>query len=165
MDTSITHIRPRFSIALPQTKEQALERLRIMLEKSHDGIEGRIIGNHIVLDISAKDVHYWSPQLNFRIEEDEDDPSHSIMAGLIGPRPAVWTMFMFIYFSIGIIGFIIGSIGVSRWLLGEFSYLLLAFPIAFLFMLTAYKSGKYGESLAIDQTETLKEFVRAAINI
>jgi len=123
-------------------------------------VKAKLIGNHIILDIIDADIHYWSPQLNFRIEEDEDNPENTILAGLIGPRPKVWTLFVFIYFALGIIGFFISSYGVSKWMLDEYSHTLWAFPIAILFMLTAYTAGKQGEKLGAEQMEFLKQFIR-----
>jgi hypothetical protein len=140
-----------------------MEKIRGMLEQSPKNISGFIVDNHIVLDIVGEEVHYWSPQLNFRVEKDENDANHAVLSGLIGPRPAVWTLFMFVYFSTGIIGFFISSYGVSKLMLGSYSHLILAFPIAILFMLTAYKAGKYGEQLGKDQIELLKQFIREAI--
>lgn len=141
-----------------------MERLKSLLDNAPKNIRGSIIDNHIVLNIAGDDVHYWSPQLNFRVEKHEQDHDHSIISGLIGPRPGVWTLFMFIYFSIGIAGFFISSFGLSKWLLGEYSHSLLAFPIAILFMLTAYLAGKYGEKLGKDQIIILKQFVNEAID-
>ncbi len=164
MDASITHIRPRFSIAVPYTQKELMDRIELMIKNSPDGIHGYIVGTHIILDIVGEDVHYWSPQLNFRVEQDEKNPNHALVSGLIGPRPPVWTLFVFIYFSVGIIGFFVSSYGFSKLLLGSYSPFLLAFPIAIIFMLTAYRVGKYGESLAKDQMETLKQFIRDAID-
>lgn len=126
-------------------------------------LRGKLVDDHIVLDIVGEEQHYWSPQLNFRIEPHEDNPNETMVAGHIGPRPAVWTMFMFIYFSVGAIGFFIGSFGLVKLAMGTYSNLALVLPIAVLFMLTAYGVGKYGERLAKDQSEILKEFIRKAI--
>ncbi|TNE62322.1 MAG: hypothetical protein EP344_05065 [Bacteroidetes bacterium] len=142
-----------------------LERIAQLLKQAPDHIYGRIVDNHIILDIVGEKAHYWSPQLNFRVEADEDDQNQAVIAGLIGPKPGVWTLFVFVYFSIGIIGFVISSYGVSNYILGRYSYTLLAFPIAILLMLTAYKAGKYGEQLGADQIEMLKDFVREAISM
>jgi hypothetical protein len=135
-----------------------------MLIDTPEHLEGHLVDNHIILDIVGDQVHYWSPQLNFRIEADEEDDSKSVVSGLIGPRPPVWTMFMFIYFSTGVIGFFVSSYGLSKWMLGDLSYTLLAFPLAILFMLTAYRAGKYGEKLGAEQIEMLKDFIREAIH-
>ncbi|MEM6724832.1 MAG: hypothetical protein AAF598_12385 [Bacteroidota bacterium] len=163
MDSSITHIRPRFHLTIPHKKEELLDRLSHMIDHPPASLRGHLLGNHIILDIAIEDQHYWSPQLNFRVEQDELDPNQSIVAGLIGPRPPVWTLFMFIYFALGTTGFFLSCIGVSRYLLGEWSYWLLVIPITILLMLSAYRVGKYGEHLAKDQIKTLKQFVREAI--
>lgn len=134
-----------------------------MLKNPPKELKGEIIGDHIILDIKQESQHYWSPQLNFRVEEHESDANKSVVSGLIGPKPSVWTMFVFIYFVIGVVGFLISSIGVSRLMLGEYSAFLLAIPVAILLMLSAYRVGKYGESLAADQIEILKQFIRDAI--
>ena len=165
IDPSITHIRPRFEFVVPQKSEMVLEHLEELLATSNKSITGKIVDNHVILDIVKEEVHYWSPQLNFRVESHDEKLDHSIIKGLIGPRPNTWTMFMFIYFSVGTIGFFISSFGVAKWMIGTYTHYLLAFPIAILFMLTAYRTGKYGEKLAEDQTEILKQFVRDAINM
>ncbi len=121
------------------------------------------MNHHVTLDITGKDVHYWSPQLNFRVEPNELYPEHAVVSGLIGPRPAVWTMFMFIYAAIAVVAFFISLFAVSKIMLGKPTDLIYAFPIALLFMLTAYLVGKYGEKLAKDQMELLKQFVREAV--
>lgn len=126
-------------------------------------IKGRILDNHILLDIVGKDLHFWSPQLNFRVEADEDNPGHAIVAGLIGPRPIVWTMFMFLYFFIGVTGFFVSGYGISKLMLGQWSGWLLAVPVSMALMLTAYWAGRIGERLGADQIEMLKEVVRKAV--
>ncbi|MFB0908747.1 MAG: hypothetical protein QMB03_10820 [Spirosomataceae bacterium] len=50
-------------------------------------------------------------------------------------------------------------------MLGKESYLIWAFPIAILFMLSAFLTSKYGERLAKDQTEILKYFVRETVRV
>ncbi len=165
LDTSITHIRPRFEFTVPFTEEEVLIRIKDLMEKSKADVTGGVADKHIILDIPPRDRHYWSPQLNFRVEPNTEDASKSVVKGLIGPRPAVWSMFMFIYFFVGTIGFFIAIFGFSKWSLGEYSNFVLALPIAIVFMLTAYLTGKYGERLGQDQIEILKQFVRDALSL
>ncbi|MGH1364584.1 MAG: hypothetical protein ACRBF0_13570 [Calditrichia bacterium] len=160
----IPHIRPRFRITVPSAKNQLMDRIRNLLHTSDERIVGTIVDNHVILDITKEDIHYWSPQVNFRIEEDNYDPTQSVLSGIIGPRPKVWTLFMFIYFAIGVIGFFISSFGVARLMMGEQTILLWAFPVAILLMLTAYLAGKMGERLGSDQVEVLKSFIIEAIS-
>ena len=136
-----------------------------MLEDKPEGIKGKIVGNLIILDISDEKIHYWSPHLTFRVEKSPEKKEHTILSGLIGPRPNVWTMFMFVYFFTGILGFFISSYGIAQYNLGKFSYTLFAFPIAIVFMLTAYRAGKFGEQLGAEQIESLKDFIREAVYV
>ncbi len=138
-------------------------RLQKMIQDPPATLQGHIVDNHIILDITAEYQHYWSPQLNFRVEEDETHPEQSIVSGLIGPKPTVWTLFIFIYFIIGVGGLFASTVGVSKWLLGEYSIWLLTIPLTLVLMLSARAVGKYGERLATDQTEWMKQFVRSAI--
>ncbi len=161
--TDVAHIRPRFSFHVAYPVTDVLLRVEKLKTKYEGKLVGTIADHHVILDIPVAERHYWSPQLNLRVEEDEDAPGMSTIKGLIGPRPAVWPLFMFIYFSIGVIGFFIGSYGISLWMLGTFSPWVLALPIAAVFMLSAYASSKYGESLGHDQAERLKDFIREAL--
>ncbi|MDP5120284.1 MAG: hypothetical protein NWQ46_01715 [Spirosomaceae bacterium] len=136
-----------------------------MLQKSSGKLKGKIVDNHVVLDITGDAVHYWSPQLSFRIEPDFSHEHSSVISGIIGPRPGVWTLFSFIYFFLGTVGFFVGSYGASNVMLGKESLLIWAFPVAILFMLSAFLTSKYGERLAKDQTEILKDFVREAVQV
>jgi hypothetical protein len=47
-----------------------MEHVKAMLQKSSGKLKGKIVDNHVVLDITGDAVHYWSPQLSFRIEPD-----------------------------------------------------------------------------------------------
>lgn len=138
-------------------------RVNTLLADSPHHIVGKISGDHVILDIVGEEVHYWSPQLNFRVETDEEADGRTVIAGLIGPRPNTWTLFMFVYFGVGIAGFFATSYGISRYMVGEYSWAIWGLPLAALFMLTAYQAGKFGERLGAEQVEELKQFVREAV--
>lgn len=163
IDTSITHIRPRFKFRVAGDAEAVLLRIEQLLASTPPQISGKIVGHHVILDIVGQAVHFWSPQLNFRVEQDEEAADQVIIAGLIGPRPAVWTLFMFVYFTIGIAGFFMTSYGISRYMVGESSWAVWGLPAAALIMLTAYLAGRFGERLGEDQIKLLQDFVRRAV--
>jgi hypothetical protein len=142
-----------------------VERVKTLLTHSSDKFRGKIVDEHVVLDIIGDDVHYWSPQLSFRVEPNFANEQHTTVSGIIGPRPAVWTLFSFIYFFVGTVGFFIGAYGASNVMLGKESYMIWAFPVAFLFVLSAFLTSKYGERLAYAQTDILKDFVREAVRV
>jgi hypothetical protein len=117
-------------------------------------------GHFFVLDVPEQVAHYWSPRVTFEIEKDEEDPNKSLVRGLIGPKPQVWTMFVFIYFSIGVVGLFVTILGLSKMSLGGSSVLVWAFPFALVLMSTAYLASKSGQKLGAKQIELLKVFFR-----
>ena len=145
--------------------EDGLQLISNSLDNSDLPIEGVVIGNHVILDVIEEHRHFWSPQMNFRFSIDDDEPKITKVKGIIGPRPAIWTLFMFFYFLIGTFGFLLSSYGLSKWSLGEYSLTLWAFPFSFLIMLTAFIAGKFGERLGKDQVKLLSDFVKNSLNI
>ena len=131
-----------------------------MLDTKKYPLQGKVVDNHVIIDIPQADTHYWSPQLNMRIEKDELDEKVSYLRGMIGPKPTVWTLFMFVYFSIGFLGFVMSSYGISKSFIGEKTILIWGFPIAILIMLTAYRAGKQGEKLGQEQIDIIKTYIR-----
>ncbi len=70
-----------------------------------------------------KKSHFWSPQLHFEIVK--VDENSSILKGLFGPKPQVWTLFMFVHFVVATL-FLGVSVAYVQYRLGES----LVFPIA-----------------------------------
>lgn len=162
-EKSILHIRPRFSFKVKKNPQELHERIQDLKQKHEGKVVINTSGDHIILDIPGVERHFSTPQLWFRIEQESQDSKQFVVKGLVGPRPEVWTMFVFFYFSIGILGFAISSYAAATWLVGKFSHLIWAFPIAILIMLTAYLAGKEGEKLGHDQMERLKSFLREVL--
>jgi ABC-type multidrug transport system fused ATPase/permease subunit len=61
----------------------------------------KIVDGHIIIDVPKDENHFWSPQLNIEIIEVSENKS--IVKGLFGPKPQVWTLFMFIHFVMAFI--------------------------------------------------------------
>ena len=154
------HIRPRFGFAVPLQKEEVLERLQRKMDAPNAACKGKISNDHVFIDIPETEQHFWSPQMSFAVEEDEKG---AYIRGLFGPKPNVWTMFVFIYTLVGVIGTFLTLYGMSKWALGEFSYTIMGFPIAFIIMCSAYIASKMGEKLGHDQVDVLKRFFKDAL--
>jgi hypothetical protein len=163
MRTDFTHIRPRFEFTIPIPKDELILRFRRLFDGAPSPFSGKIMENHIVLDIVGPEAHYWSPHFSFRIEENEEDNTKSNIYGLIGPKPAVWTMFMFIYVGIGVVGFFMTSYAWAEATVGTPSWMIWSLPVSIVLMLTAYGTSKFGQSLGKEQIEQMKEFLNQAI--
>lgn len=155
---SLLHIRPRFNLCVPYSFEEAIEIISKEI-KDNPNIKGKIVDNHVLLDVPLKDRHYFSPQLSFRIEHREDEPQKACIKGIIGPRPGVWAMFLYLYIIIGMVGAVVSMYGFALKNLGTENNYTYALPITIVLLLSSYVSSKFGEEKGKDQVEQLKRFL------
>ena len=106
---TIPKIRPRYEYQIKYSKEFALKTMATKLEKTDKPIKGVIVDNHVILDVPKQNRHLWSPQMNFRITNDDNNQQLIQVIGIIGPRPEVWTFFLFLNWYYGVFTFIIWS--------------------------------------------------------
>ena len=91
-------LRPRFKIDLEQSNESALDAFAHAASTQKKFVVTRV-DDHVFIRLPKEKQHFWSPQLDLEILEIDKESSR--LHGLFGPRPAVWTMFMFIHFVVG----------------------------------------------------------------
>ena len=80
-----------------ETPEEILNKFKKNLADKDCKYCSKISGNHVFLDVPQVDEHFWSPQLQVEVIEGANESS--IVKGILGPKPQVWTMFMFIHFA------------------------------------------------------------------
>ncbi|MTB50003.1 hypothetical protein [Lewinella sp. W8] len=160
----VPHVRPRFRVVSPLTKEDIEQRFQEALEKEDVSIIGRVNPGFISLFIPHEDQHYWSPQLNITLEHSPEEGGR-IIRGLYGPRPAVWTMFVFFYFFLGLATVFVTIIGLSNITLGQNPWQLwLALGLVVL-LSSIYAVSRFGERLGRDQMVRLHNFTENVLGI
>ena len=90
-------LRPRFTLELTLRPEMALSAFE-KAKNNTDNVVVTLVEQHIFLKIPKHLQHFWSPQLElecFSVEEGK-----TTLRGLFGPKPSVWTMFMFLHFAV-----------------------------------------------------------------
>ena len=92
-------LRPRFKFDVNYNNESLLELFDEAKTTQKDFIVSRI-DDHVFIKFPKIKQHFWSPQLH--LEVIKEDESSSTLKGLFGPKPQVWTLFMFIHFLIGV---------------------------------------------------------------
>lgn len=105
-------LRPRFKIELKRNNQEALKLFEDTKDSQSDFIVSRV-DNHVFIRIPKNKQHFWSPQLQLEIVE--VDENSSILNGLFGPNPAVWTMFMFFHFLVAVLFIGFGAWTFSNW--------------------------------------------------
>ncbi|MDT7827450.1 GTP-binding protein [Pricia sp. S334] len=155
-------LRPRFQLELATTKETLLsafessEKEPFLVKRSDD---------HIFIKFNDENTSFWSPQLQLEIvEPDDSDTSGSMLYGVFGPNPTLWTFFMFLHFGVATIFVILGIWAYSSASLDRPYGLqlgLMSFMVMLWFVLYAF--GRAGRHKGKPQMQELYRFMREVL--
>lgn len=152
-------VRPRFEIETHAAVDEVVEKIKNSLEESDSIVQARIRNGYATLFLPLEEQHFWSPELTINVEKSEIENGGSIISGLYGPRPAVWTAFVFIYSLLGFAIMVVSIVGFANRSIGNSSSILWLVPILILILVGFYLSSYFGQKLAHDQMLTLHDFV------
>ncbi|MCF6297495.1 MAG: GTP-binding protein [Flavobacteriaceae bacterium] len=151
-------LKPRFKMELDESQEEILEKFKANINAKNCKYSSRISGNHIFLDVPKAEEHFWSPQLQIEVVKGED--KKTIVKGILGPKPQVWTLFMFLHFIVAITFVVFFVVFYVNWSLEkdfQFSkYMLIGLPI---FWVILYFFGQSGKKLGYKQMVELDDFM------
>ena len=156
-------IRPRFKHHISSTPEKFQNHFKHQLEKETATVIGFVNNSFGTIHLPINQQHYWSPQLSFTFEVSEETKEEIIIRGLYGPRPSVWTMFLFFYALITFAILIIAIIGLSYWSLGKSMLILWWIPILLIIYTSLFLVAYSGQKLGHQQMETLNDFFETVI--
>lgn len=152
------HLRPRFKMEFEESQQKLLAKFQGNVKNTACKYCVKVIDGHIVIDIPAEENHFWSPQLNIEIAQ--IDENRSVVKGLFGPKPPVWTFFMFIHFAMAFafIGFSIMAY-VKYTLKSDYiTALMIAFFLPILWVVM-YFLGRLGRKKGHKQMDELYKFM------
>ena len=152
-------LRPRFKFKVKQNHDILLKLFEDTKKTQSEFIVSRI-DDHVFIRIPKEKQQYWSPQLHLEINQG-DTPNESIIHGLFGPNPTVWTMFMFFHFIVAALFISFGIWTYVNWTLGDSYALQLAlslFTIVIWFAL--YIGGRLGKKTGMNEMHELHHFMR-----
>ena len=124
--------------------------------------DGKVRYGYVSLFPKEEDRHYWSPHLSVTIEE-EIDGKGSLIRGLYGPSPAVWTMFVFVYGIIALAIVIALVIGFANMSIDESGAILWAVPFLIILLASMYLVSFYGQKKGHNQIEDIHHFFESCI--
>ncbi len=153
-------IRPRFRKEVADAPETVKGKIKSALDSDHAKCKGTIVDNHMILLIPQNQQHYWSPQLTLELESVNEG---SLIRGLYGPKPGVWTMFVFFYSAIGFLTLMGSIFGLSQMMLKLNPYGLWSVPIGGFLLIGLFITSKFGQRLGHDQMHQLKDFLDDAL--
>lgn len=149
-------IRPRFKV-YKDIKSSALEKLLQNELDSNNDCEGHILPGHVTIHLPAYEQHFWSPQLNISFEDTEEG---TIIRGLYGPRPQVWTLFVLFYSIIGFGILFIGFYGLTLLSLDKPAGILWLVPVLVLVFLSLYLVAYSGQKASREQMHKLYSYFK-----
>ncbi|WP_291795632.1 GTP-binding protein [Lutibacter sp.] len=156
-------LRPRFKMDFEESQHELLDKFKDNLADGDCKYCSKIVDGHIIIDVPIEENHFWSPQLNIEIENVHDNKS--IVKGLFGPKPQVWTLFMFFHFSVAaaFIAFLVMTY--VKWTLNKdykFSFIMvIVLPILWVIM---YALGRFGKKTGHAQMKELHEFMMKTLD-
>jgi len=150
-------LRPRFKMDIGQNNQTILKTFEVFKKSQKDFIVTRV-DDHVFIRLPKEKQHFWSPELHLEINE--IDENTSMLHGLFGPKPAVWTMFMFFHFIVAGLFCAFGIWAYSNWSL-KTDYTLQLFVVIFMVVLwiVLYVGGRLGKATGKDQMHELFNFM------
>lgn len=161
--SSTVEFRPRFKLYVNLTPEEIEERLIFFLKDHNpDDIRWRSsVGYHIVMRTPPEKRHFWSPQMDINLTKEGE--RLTVVRGLIGPLPVVWTMYVFFYAIFGLGGLTALMAGGSQFALGHEPWAWYFVPVSIVFSLLMAMFSQFGKKLANAEMRQLKSLVDRAL--
>lgn len=155
-------LKPRFKMEYKETKEEIVSKFKSNFEDKECKYCSKMVGNHIVIDIPKEEEHFWSPQLNVELVEQENA---TVVKGILGPKPKIWTMFMFVHFAVATAFVVFFVWFYVNWSLGKpynlQMIMLIAMPVIWVIL---YFLGQFGKKFAYNQMLELDKFLMNTLN-
>ena len=155
-------MRPRFSLKIPLAPSEVHERLESQLARAECPCRSSVVGKHVEVTLRDDLRHFWSPHLSLELNQ---DPAGSVLTGLFGPSPNVWTLFLAAYGFLGLTVFFAGILGLVQLSLGEPAWGLALAGGSLLACALPYAAAQVGRSLAAEQMEELRRFLRESLGL
>ena len=156
-------LRPRFKIELNQDNESALEAFDAEKKTQKDFIISRV-DDHVFIRLPKEKQHIWSPQLHLEINEVDD--KSSLLHGLFGPNPTVWTLFMFLHFFVAVVFIGFGAWAYANWSLdNSYGIQLSVMVIMVVLWFVLYFAGRMGKREGKDEMHLLHDFMNKVLKL
>lgn len=160
-DTNHIVLRPRFKKELNLDNETLLKAFEDSKNASSGFVVSRI-DNHIFIKFPKRLQQFWTPQLHLEI--DKVTERTSLLYGLFGPNPTVWTLFMFLHFIVACLFLAFGAWAYSNWSLGnDFIVQISLMILMVLIWFILYFAGRMGKASSKKEMHELNDFMEGIL--
>ena len=161
----IRQMRPRFRLPVSVGPDRVIERLERRLAHPDCPCAGAVAGNHQVVELNVlkRERHFWSTSLSVTVSAAEEGAG-SVVHGLVGPNPNLWTLFAMTYMGLLTLLMFVGIFGLIQWSLDLNPWGLFVVPIFIAAMVMMFGLSRIGQRLAAPQTSMLREFLEDVLS-
>lgn len=150
-------LKPRFKMSFDENEDDILNKFKENLQSNNCKYCSKIVDHHVVIDVPIEEDHFWSPQLHVEIEKEEDQ---TIVKGVLGPKPGVWTLFIFLHFAVAIAFFVFFVMFYSKWTLKQdYNFSMIMSILMPILSVVLYFIGQLGKKFGYDQMVELHDFL------
>jgi hypothetical protein len=162
---SIPKMRPTFELTVSLTHDQAIDRVRGLLEHPAGAFTGKIVGRHIMLTVCEKDRHFWSPWLDMEVDENTAPNAAGPVTvhGRFMPHPSIWTAFVAGYFFLATSALFTACFAYAQWATEAPPTALWGVGLSAAATAALWWSAQVGQRLARGQMEILRDVVGEAL--
>ncbi|MCF6183296.1 MAG: hypothetical protein L3J56_01500 [Bacteroidales bacterium] len=159
--TSDIVLRPRFKIKLEKNNETILKAFKTVKTTEPEFIITRL-DDHVFIKYPKHKQHFWSPQLHLEINE--VNKNSSLLHGLFGPNPTVWTMFMFFHFIVAGLFIAFGVWAYTNWSLkNSYAIQVGLMLLMIIIWVTLYFAGSIGKASSKNEMHSLNDFMNKTL--
>lgn len=155
-------LRPRFEYVASCPPSDAPGRLGAALQRPEAPCRGRIYGTHAVLHVLHTEERVWSPFLSLDLGW---HPEGTLVRGLFGPKPSIWSLFVAAYAICGFGALFAGGFAFVQWTLEQPPWALWILPALALGALATYAFARYGQTRGRGQMDQLRSFLDDALAV
>ncbi|MCF6213533.1 MAG: GTP-binding protein [Flavobacteriaceae bacterium] len=156
-------LKPRFKVSLKASQEIVIKELGRIFKNTSCKYSSKIVNHHIVVDIPEEDNHFWSPQLHLEIEKETAETV--LLRGHFGPKPQVWTFFMFLHFAVALSFFVFFVIAYSNYTLNkDYAFALTMCVVLPIIWIGFYIAGQLGKKKGHTQMQDLHDFLMDSLS-
>jgi hypothetical protein len=154
-------LKPRFKVEGREDVDELIKKFTVQLKETYPEYRSKVIGNHIVIDVPKSGETFWSPQLHAEIVSEK---GITYAKGILGPKPIVWTFFMFLHFVVAFTFIIFFVVFYSNWLLGkEYTFAMVMCVLMPVVWVIFYLGGQLGKKKGYTQMRDLQTLLNDII--
>ncbi|MEC5395030.1 hypothetical protein [Bergeyella sp. RCAD1439] len=149
--------RPRFKIQTDLSPEAYTAALKKFIDEKSDEFSATAHSELATIAVKTEQTPFWKPYLSLRSSSENHT---TVIRGVFGPSPSVWTFFMFLYFALLVLWMVL----ITLWFVGrqikseDYHWALPASFLTATLLLLTYIASKIGQQKAKKEMAKLRKF-------